>query len=41
MAYTDMYDVMDITETMVEGLVKYLIDGKTKMVYVCAKVVLS
>jgi lysyl-tRNA synthetase class 2 len=33
MAYADMYDVMDITEAMVEGLVKYLTGGKTKLVY--------
>ncbi|KAJ4482456.1 hypothetical protein J3R30DRAFT_3459825 [Lentinula aciculospora] len=33
MAYADMYDLMDITEAMVEGLVKYLTGGKTKLVY--------
>jgi lysyl-tRNA synthetase, class II len=33
MAYADMYDVMDMTECMVEGLVKYLTDGKTTLTY--------
>ncbi|KAJ3896921.1 hypothetical protein GG344DRAFT_36001 [Lentinula edodes] len=33
MAYADMYDVMDITEAMVEGLVKYLTGGETKLIY--------
>ncbi|EPQ56889.1 lysyl-tRNA synthetase [Gloeophyllum trabeum ATCC 11539] len=33
MAYADMYDVMDITESMVEGLVKYLTGGKTTLQY--------
>ena len=33
MAYADMEDLMDITEAMVEGLVKYLTGGKTKIVY--------
>lgn len=28
-----MYDVMDLTESMVEGLVKYLTGGETKLVY--------
>ncbi|KIK69907.1 hypothetical protein GYMLUDRAFT_212825 [Collybiopsis luxurians FD-317 M1] len=32
MAYADMYDLMDITEAMVEGLVKYLTGG-TKITY--------
>lgn len=29
MAYADMYDVMDITESMISGLVKYLTGGTT------------
>ncbi|KAJ7584847.1 lysyl-tRNA synthetase [Mycena floridula] len=33
MAYADMYDVMDLTEAMVEGLVKYLTGGKTVLEY--------
>ncbi|KAJ3787624.1 lysine-tRNA ligase [Lentinula aff. detonsa] len=33
MAYADMYDLMDITEAMVEGLVKYLTNGETKLLY--------
>jgi lysyl-tRNA synthetase, class II len=31
MAYADMYDVMDITEALVEGLVKYLTGGGTTL----------
>lgn len=31
MAYADMYDLMDITEAMVEGLVRYLTGGKTTL----------
>ena len=33
MAYADMYDVMDLTESLVEGLVKYLTGGKTSLTY--------
>ncbi|KAG6876676.1 Lysine--tRNA ligase [Termitomyces sp. T159_Od127] len=33
MAYADMEDLMDITEAMVEGLVKSLTGGSTKLVY--------
>jgi lysyl-tRNA synthetase class II len=33
MAYADMYDVMDLTESLVEGMVKYLTGGKTTLVY--------
>ncbi|KLO16944.1 lysine-tRNA ligase [Schizopora paradoxa] len=33
MAYADMYDVMDITEVMVEGLVKNLTGGSTQLTY--------
>ncbi|KAI5119852.1 hypothetical protein M0805_000686 [Coniferiporia weirii] len=33
MAYADMYDIMDITESLVEGMVKYLNDGETKILY--------
>ncbi|KAG6902944.1 Lysine--tRNA ligase [Termitomyces sp. Mi166 len=33
MAYADMEDLMDITEAMVEGLVKSLTGGLTKLVY--------
>jgi len=33
MAYADMYDLMDITEVMVEGLVKYITGGGTKLTY--------
>ncbi|THH10666.1 hypothetical protein EW145_g1167 [Phellinidium pouzarii] len=33
MAYADMYDIMDLTESLVEGMVKYLTGGKTKITY--------
>ena len=33
MAYADMYDLMEMTEVMVEGLVKYLTGGSTKLQY--------
>ncbi|KAK7464909.1 lysyl-tRNA synthetase [Stygiomarasmius scandens] len=33
MAYADMYDLMDITEAMVEGLVKHLTGGETKLTF--------
>lgn len=33
MAYADMYDIMDMTEVMVEGLVKNLTGGLTKLTY--------
>ncbi|KAF8550633.1 lysyl-tRNA synthetase, partial [Imleria badia] len=33
MAYADMYDVMDITESLLEGMVKYLTNGNTVMTY--------
>ncbi|PCH35949.1 lysyl-tRNA synthetase [Wolfiporia cocos MD-104 SS10] len=33
MAYADMYDLMDLTESLVEGIVKYLTDGKTTLQY--------
>ncbi|THV00863.1 lysine-tRNA ligase [Dendrothele bispora CBS 962.96] len=33
MAYADMYDLMDITEAMLEGLVKYVTGGSTKLTY--------
>ncbi|KAH0579757.1 Lysyl-tRNA synthetase, cytoplasmic [Termitomyces sp. J132] len=33
MAYADMEDLMDMTEAMVEGLVKFLTGGSTKLVY--------
>lgn len=33
MAYADMEDLMDITEAMLEGIVKYLTGGKTKLVH--------
>lgn len=33
MAYADMYDIMDLTESLVEGMVKYLTDGKTTLTY--------
>ncbi|KAI0266668.1 hypothetical protein BC834DRAFT_872945 [Gloeopeniophorella convolvens] len=33
MAYADMYDIMDITESLIEGLVKYLTGGKTTLTY--------
>lgn len=29
MAYADMYDLMDLTESLLEGMVKYLTGGKT------------
>jgi lysyl-tRNA synthetase class 2 len=32
MAYADMYDLMDITESMISGMVKYLTGG-TKVVF--------
>ncbi|KAK7692142.1 hypothetical protein QCA50_003761 [Cerrena zonata] len=32
MAYADMYDIMDLTESLVEGMVKYLTGG-TKLIY--------
>ncbi|CCL98185.1 uncharacterized protein FIBRA_00179 [Fibroporia radiculosa] len=31
MAYADMYDIMDLTESLVEGMVKYLTGGKTTL----------
>ncbi|KAH7916598.1 hypothetical protein BJ138DRAFT_1139429 [Hygrophoropsis aurantiaca] len=31
MAYADMYDLMEITENMVEGMIKYLTGGKTSL----------
>ncbi|KAH7928946.1 lysyl-tRNA synthetase [Leucogyrophana mollusca] len=31
MAYADMHDLLDITESMVEGLIKYLTGGKTSL----------
>ena len=31
MAYADMYDVMDMTEILIEGLVKFLTGGKTTL----------
>ncbi|KAF7797298.1 hypothetical protein EIP86_008493 [Pleurotus ostreatoroseus] len=31
MAYADMYDIMDLTESLIEGLVKYINGGSTKM----------
>jgi lysyl-tRNA synthetase, class II len=31
MAYADMYDIMDITESLVEGLVKFLTGGSTQL----------
>jgi len=31
MAYADMYDIMDLTEGLVEGMVKYLTGGKTTL----------
>ena len=31
MAYADMYDIMDITESLIEGLVKYLTGGETTL----------
>lgn len=33
MAYADMYDLMDLTESLIEGLVKYLTGGKTSLTY--------
>lgn len=33
MAYADMYDLMDMTEILVEGMVKYLNKGSTKLTY--------
>lgn len=33
MAYADMYDVMEITESLIEGMVKYLTGGQTKLEY--------
>ncbi|EIN11481.1 lysyl-tRNA synthetase [Punctularia strigosozonata HHB-11173 SS5] len=33
MAYADMYDIMDLTECLVEGMVKYLTGGKTTLTY--------
>lgn len=33
MAYADMYDVMEITEDLLEGMVKYLTGGSTVMTY--------
>ncbi|KAI0000486.1 hypothetical protein BJV77DRAFT_939269 [Russula vinacea] len=33
MAYADMYDLMDLTESLIEGLVKYLTDGSTTLTY--------
>jgi lysyl-tRNA synthetase class 2 len=33
MAYADMYDIMDLTESLIEGLVKYLTDGSTTLTY--------
>jgi lysyl-tRNA synthetase class 2 len=33
MAYADMYDVMDLTESLIEGLVKYLTGGNTTLTY--------
>jgi lysyl-tRNA synthetase class 2 len=33
MAYADMYDLMDLTESLIEGLVKYLTGGKTSLKY--------
>jgi len=33
MAYADMYDLMDLTESLVEGMVKYLTGGKTTVEY--------
>ncbi|KAF9237438.1 hypothetical protein BU15DRAFT_48649 [Melanogaster broomeanus] len=33
MAYADMYDIMEITESMVEGMVKYLNNGSTVLTY--------
>lgn len=33
MAYADMFDLMEMTETLVEGMVKYLNKGETKVVF--------
>jgi lysyl-tRNA synthetase, class II len=33
MAYADMYDLMDLTESMVEGMVRYITGGKTTIEY--------
>lgn len=33
MAYADMYDVMEITEDLLEGMVKFLTNGSTVMTY--------
>jgi lysyl-tRNA synthetase, class II len=33
MAYADMYDVLELTESLVEGMVKYLTGGKTQLKY--------
>ncbi|KAL1409954.1 lysyl-tRNA synthetase [Vanrija albida] len=33
MAYADMYDLMDMTESMISGLVKYLNNGNTKITF--------
>jgi lysyl-tRNA synthetase class 2 len=33
MAYADMYDLMDLTESLIEGMVKYLTGGKTSLTY--------
>lgn len=33
MAYADMEDLMDITEALLEGMVKYLTGGSTKVIY--------
>lgn len=33
MAYADMYDLMDITESLIEGMVRYLTGGETVLKY--------
>ncbi|KAL0573957.1 lysyl-tRNA synthetase [Marasmius crinis-equi] len=33
MAYADMFDLMEMTETLVEGMVKYLNNGSTTLTY--------
>ncbi|KAI0032689.1 lysyl-tRNA synthetase [Vararia minispora EC-137] len=33
MAYADMYDLMEMTEALIEGMVKYLTGGKTTLTY--------
>lgn len=33
MAYADMYDLMDLTESLVEGMVKYLTGGNTTLLF--------